>query len=375
MSLRKQKRPKRIHKGFDRLSCDLIQHIATFQTAKERVRWSCCDSTIHHALDTEAWRGTVFLSPPSHVYPHPPSPQDLYITSLQHVETLCIPSSLEWMMDILHTCSSRLQSLRIVPTSGFLDTSINFSLLLLSRVCTNITSLNLEHQEKLYDDALQQVLHACGPNMKTLNLAQCFHLSATGLASSLKNCPNLISIDLTRLVHIISNREFMKQLAKSCPHLEVLKLSHFSIRTQPFLQDITKHCQRLKRVELNFISGDLQQDMDGLLSRCPSLSHLELKSTLLNDEWIETMPPCPSMRYMDLSDTHLTEKGLVRLSEKCPQLTHLRVTRCRIYPSIQTVDTLMKSYPQLQSLHMDRDDGTPLDKRTIQRKYPQLREF
>eukprot|EP00116_Pleurobrachia_bachei_P011791 sb/3472053/ len=136
-----------------------------------------------------------------------------------------------------------------------------------------------------------------------------------------KNCPDLRTIELAKLVYL-SDRGF-KNLVKGCKKLENMDLEECQSITNSTLIQMSLHCPNLQSLTL---SNCERIDDDGIRYLCGSglsqLRELELDNCkLISDVSLDHVYQCRSLQKVDLYDClRITRRGIVTLAQRKPAL-------------------------------------------------------
>ncbi|MED6173011.1 Coronatine-insensitive protein 1 [Stylosanthes scabra] len=238
-----------------------------------------------------------------------------------------------------------LESLKLDRCSGFSTDG----LLSVTRLCRNLRILFLEESTLVEKDS--EWLHELALNntvLETLNfyLTDIAAVDFQDLELIAKNCPNLVSVKITdsEVLDLVNFFRYASALEE---------FSGGSYNQEPDKYNAVVLPEKLHRLGLTYIGGnelpmvfgcaagltklDLlysfldAEDHCTLIKRCPNLEVLESRN-VIGDKGLEVLARCCKRlkrlrieRDSDEVGTSVTHKGLIALSEGCPELEYMAV--------------------------------------------------
>ncbi|KAL1290329.1 hypothetical protein HN51_058795 [Arachis hypogaea] len=238
-----------------------------------------------------------------------------------------------------------LEALKLDKCSGFSTDGLLF----VTRFCRNLRVLFLEESTIVEKDC--EWLHELALNntvLETLNfyLTDIAAVKFQDLELIAKNCPNLVSVKIT-------DSEVLDLVNFFCYASALEEFSGGSYNCEPDKYNAVVLPEKLHRLGLTYIGGnelpvvfscasgltklDLlysfldSEDHCMLIERCPNLEVLESRN-VIGDRGLEVLARCCKRfkrlrieRDSDEVGTSVTHKGLIALSQGCPELEYLAV--------------------------------------------------
>lgn len=220
--------------------------------------------------------------------------------------------------------------------------------------CHGIQHLGLQRVDFLNNHHVSQ-LSLLLPDMVSINLSECPKLTESALFALIKNCHSLaeitiecVSIDSESVENAYTFKDFdinlqLKSLhfsansfindeiiilfASIFPNLQLLDLSYcYYISGKSICQVLSRcskvtrlhltKCENVKRIKMNFLA--------------PQLEVLDLSGTSVNDKTLyEISKSCHGLlRLLLIGCKYITEKGVMRVIEKCRHLKEIYLRCC-----------------------------------------------
>jgi F-box and leucine-rich repeat protein 2/20 len=211
----------------------------------------------------------------------------------------------------------------------YIDFYDDFEINALSLVLPKLRKVNLSRSYYINDSSLYHLCKNC-EILEEVFVFNCKYLTQTGIASAIRERPNLKSLSLKLSEKVIS-MELIDSL-RSLKGLSSLDLSFSSCISDQLLSSLADEGLPLKRLVLSGCSNNGYtcsfQELYNLLSKCHSLKHLDLQSVwFLSDYRVDKL----SVHHHDLVSINLnrcwnlTESSFVKLVVQCPFLEEIRM--------------------------------------------------
>jgi len=125
-------------------------------------------------------------------------------------------------------------------------------------------------------------------------------------------------------------RKSLKGVAVACPQLEVLDLTCCNGIRDTLLNMLGTYCHKLRELNLTSATYVTNDGLRELVKRCRRLERLDLSwCTKIGDgAVIPIAENLENLVEIGLSETHLTNRGLMRLVERCRKLQIIHLARC-----------------------------------------------
>ncbi|KAJ8755386.1 hypothetical protein K2173_019184 [Erythroxylum novogranatense] len=208
--------------------------------------------------------------------------------------------------------------------------------------------LDLEGANFLTDESIVELSnYLC--NLSFINLSLCSRLTSSTFFTLMENCHSLEDLRLERtnlgVEHIVkysTNRrvkslsltgnnnlsdECIKDIALSCPGLEVLKISYCPSITEEGIKEVIRNCREIIHLEMNRCIGIKNTDLNFEL---PKLEILQAQGTGMDDEALAAISKkCPGLLQLDLEGClNVTTKGVTQLVQNCRRLREISLKWC-----------------------------------------------
>ncbi|KAJ1426405.1 Leucine-rich repeat, cysteine-containing subtype [Sesbania bispinosa] len=299
-----------------------------------------------------------------------------------------------------------LQALKLDKCSGFSTDGLYF----IGRFCKNLRILFMEESSVVENDG--KWLHELALNntvLETLNfyLTDIANVRIEDLELIAKNCPNLVSVKITdcEILDLVNffryataleefcggsyNEEPEKYAAVSLPSkLSRLGLTYIGKNEMPI---VFPYAALLKKLDLLYAMLDTE-DHCTLIQRCPNLEVLESRN-VIGDRGLEVLARCcrrlkrlriergDDDQGMEDEEGVVSQRGLIALSQGCPELEYLAVYVSDITnASLEHIGTHLKNLCDFRLVLLDREEkitDLPLDNgvRALLRGCDKLRRF
>lgn len=298
-------------------------------------------------------------------------------------------------LEILARSRARvLQSLKLDKCSGFSTDG----LLHISRSCRNLRTLILEESTIVENDG--EWLHELAVNNRVLEnlnfyMTELSRVTPEDIELIARNCPNLASMkicetDMSALFGFFRAATSLEEFAggsfgeqpdpigpyadvKFPPGLCSLGLTYLGNNELPILLPIAS---RLKKLDLLYALLDTEGHCS-LLGKCFNLEVLEARN-VMGDRGLEVVGSCckklkrlriergADEQGMEDEEGSVTQRGLIALSEGCPQLEYLAVYVSDITnQALESIGDHLKCLSDFRLVLLDREEritDLPLDR-------------
>ena len=256
----------------------------------------------------------------------------------------------------------------------------NFDLVPLGKF-TNLTSLNLNACRSLTDSAVEIVAERCH-NLRRLELYWCVVMTDIGLGA-LANAacvPSLTHLNLSGLKHV-TDATFVP-LARRASRLRFLDLTRCEGLRDESLRAVGETCRNIETLLLYATPNMTDRGFEALAPGMTRLTHLDLTGmkligdaaiialakhakqlrvlhlmwvTALTDASLVAIGSAP-LRHLTLlsihGNVHVTDKGLERMAQGCPDLETIDVNGCKLLGPYRTREGLQRIFPKLKKMLM-----------------------
>ena len=249
------------------------------------------------------------------------------------------------------------------------------SIVALSRECPCLVYLDLAHCKHISVEAINSLALGC-PNINHLNLPG-FNLDVNELVARLSTgftnlthldisgghelsddsillmaggCPNIIHLDLKNCYLITTYS--MLFIAQNCSKLIHLNLSQCDGITDDAMSTISQYCPQLTYLDLSGCDDLSDNAIIALFQGCINLAHLNLGECDFSDASIIAItfsPRAHCLLNLTLCDCNITDVSVILLSQGCPNLVSLDVSRCETITD-DSVFMLPKGCPKLERI-------------------------
>ena len=221
-----------------------------------------------------------------------------------------------------------------------------------------VTELDLSFCTSVTDIGLSSALVKC-PDLESLRLRGCTAVRLTGASKmALRGCSKLHTLSLAGCKQLnfqsfggvfcegnFSNLKHldlrdcdlicdgcMQHISNHLQSLESLNLSFCISITDEGLAEVAKGLLHLKTLKLRSIDNISSYSIAQIASGCTSLCHLDIGfCEWVDDECLEEIARGKirdSLEELDLSCAHITDHGILKISEALHQLKHLKIGQC-----------------------------------------------
>ncbi|EDO46629.1 predicted protein, partial [Nematostella vectensis] len=188
----------------------------------------------------------------------------------------------------------------------------------ISKYCPNIDHLSLEHNIKILDDGVKELVSRCR-RLKRLQLNSC-GISGEGAKSIASYSRHMTILDIRYCTTL--NDDIVKEIVCGCPNLVILNLSLCFNVTDKSAGHIVQHCTKLSSLYL----VHCRISDEGLVLLSVNAFGLER----LDVSWCQ----------------EITDEGVKVLVHGCKTLKHLGLVRCDQVTN-ETITELNISYPHV----------------------------
>ncbi|KAG0007105.1 hypothetical protein BGZ65_007287 [Modicella reniformis] len=179
-------------------------------------------------------------------------------------------------------------------------------------LCSELVSLNLEYASGVTDDVVLPMLNNCRQLAKLdLTETDCTHITIQALST-----PSDSTEPQLRLFGA------MKRL--------ILNSIDAPFTTNLFLP-LADACPDLEELHMNSILADSYQDFSFFLAKMNQLRDLDIGNVFpefTDSNLISLVDALPALRWLSIANTHITDKSLIYLAEKAPNLSDLCILGC-----------------------------------------------
>lgn len=228
------------------------------------------------------------------------------------------------------------------------------SLGMLSRRCPELTHLQVQCCNEIYDSGVAEILNNCmnlqhldltgclqvanicaGHELtqrrfllQYLDLTDCISIDDCSLQNIVRHCPSLVYMYLRRCVQITDAG--LKCIASYCSMLRELSISD-CIKVSDFgLYELAgKVGSQLRYLSVAKCSQVTDAGLKVIARRCYKLRYLNARGCAVSDDSIMCLARCcPRLRAIDLGTCDVSDTGLKVLAESCPNLKKLSLRNC-----------------------------------------------
>ncbi|GLJ42868.1 hypothetical protein SUGI_0888610 [Cryptomeria japonica] len=224
----------------------------------------------------------------------------------------------------------------------------------LSRLCPNLVHLNLEGAHCLTDEIMEVIVQRL-PNLTYLCLNYCSLLTDSTFFCLLKNCKNLVELEMEstglgwgmnssmapgqkccklQSLKIAWNKPVgdvtLKCIAILCPRLVSLDVSHCLLVTDNGLRAISKGCLELKKLVLKGCRQVMSLGIEGF-EGFRNLEQLQVEGSGFTDPGLMGVGrSCRCLLRLGLEGcSRVTESGLKKVMEDCRLLRRVNLKDCK----------------------------------------------
>ncbi|ORX92118.1 RNI-like protein [Basidiobolus meristosporus CBS 931.73] len=216
----------------------------------------------------------------------------------------------------------------------------------LSANCRKIRHFSIAGCTSISDAAIATMAD-CFPQLQVLSVKHCF-IGGSSLASVVKGCPNLTSLDVSHCQNI--SRPTLECIFGTGRKFESLQLEYCGA-THSVVQKIATYSGRLKHLNLNNVYILTDSTIIELAHRSSALTHLGVASSSISDSGILALAQnCRKLKSVDISYCGaVTDQSILALATQCPELEHLSMGYCDKISDVGVI-TLANCLPYIRSI-------------------------
>lgn len=245
-----------------------------------------------------------------------------------------------------------------------------------------LQGLDFNSTDWITDNEVKQVARACF-NLRKFGVRACSKVSDAGILEIAHNCPKLEKIDvfLTRV-----SSEGFEEIVRSCPRIKSAKLGSHG-NTHRMLASVCEYSSRITQLSIHDVvpySANEPTVDDPLVTRMvlkfPEVERLSfIWCCFITDVSLMALANgCPALRGLKLRECQqISDHGLKEILEKCAQLEYLGLER--LY---KVTDMLIQShlsegvnFSNIRKLQIFDTKLTDVGVEKIVERCPQLREL
>ena len=161
-----------------------------------------------------------------------------------------------------------------------------------------------------------------------LSLAHCYNLSDTSASCVALNCPMLTHLDLHTCTGM-SNIGITSIISR-CTRLTTINLNGCRFIANSTISSIAQHCPNLRTLNLSACKQITDSSVTAIAAGCPHLEAIMLRATGVTDRGIEAISNyCPCLVHVDVSRcVNITDVSLITLGQKSIKLKSLLIFKC-----------------------------------------------
>lgn len=274
----------------------------------------------------------------------PPRVSSTYVRALCSIDLSdFVAISDEFLISIAKSCWP-LESLSLRRCTGF--TLYGISQLLCA--CQSLKHLALVKARFLTDQCVSELAQFL-VNLVSINLDSCSHLTTLTFVTLVTECPLLEHIEMSRtsvgkVDHplVVKNKRMkslnlsgnlylsdtlLKDIASTCPYMELLNISSTYGITEIGIADVLKICHGIKNLQITDCAA-INSLGSGL--KLPKLEVLNVARSGFGDKGLETISQrCPGLLKLDMEGcVAATTKQVEELLRMCERLREINLNGC-----------------------------------------------
>lgn len=263
---------------------------------------------------------------------------------------------------LLKTIFKRLLGQMIEPSLPFIERVhvshgcklTDKSLGVISRRCPELTHLQVQSSNDIYDTGITEILNKC-TNLQHLDLAgclqvanlcagneimqrqfplqyldltDCISIDDCSLSNIIRHCPSLVYLYLRRCIQITDAG--LKCIASYCSSLRELSISDCTKVSDFGLYELAGKVSSLRYLSVAKCNHVTDDGLKMIARRCYKLRYLNTRGCeAVSDESIMCLARCcPRLRAIDIGSCDVSDTGLKVLAESCPNLKKLSLKNC-----------------------------------------------
>jgi len=202
-------------------------------------------------------------------------------------------------------------------------------LLRIAAACTSLARLNVSKCNRISDVSIRAITKR-NRSLQEVDLSQCSGIVGAALVSVAENCKKL---QILRLQNCIATDEWiLKRIAFGLPNLIEIDVSKNTKVTDDSMRTIACHCKNLKSVHLGFCTHISDVSILALSEFCPALEHLDLSRSALPHKVTDVSmlslgERCPSLKIVHLAgNSFITDVGINWLVSGCNVIERLNLS-------------------------------------------------
>ncbi|XP_050915232.1 F-box/LRR-repeat protein 3-like [Lathyrus oleraceus] len=226
--------------------------------------------------------------------------------------------------------------------------------------CHEIQHLVLQDVDFLTNHQFSQ-LSLLIPNLVSINLSDCFKLTESALFALIKNCHSLAEITME---NIYIDRESLEKSNTFKdfdvnPQLKFLYLAHNSFINDDIIISFASIFPNLQLLDLSYCCDISEKSICQVLSKCCKIRYLNL--TNCKEVRQLTMNfVVHQLEVLNLSGTRVNDKTLYEISNTCGGLLKLLLIRCK-YVTEKGVMRVVEKCRQLEEIYLRGCDKVNAD--------------
>ncbi|KAG9445338.1 hypothetical protein H6P81_016678 [Aristolochia fimbriata] len=220
---------------------------------------------------------------------------------ITHVSIASITSSCPWLLSL------RMESCGLVPKESFA---------LIGSSCRFLEELDVTDNE--VDDEGLKSISRCS-RLRSLKVGICSKISDTGLIHVGLSCPQLVELDLYRVIGVTDVG--VAAISSGCPRLQMINLAYCPEITDESLRSLSK-CLRLTTLEMRGCPRITSVGLSAVAMGCKQISKIDIKKCHeINDAGMLPLAKFSQhLRQINLSYCSVTDVGLLALAN----ISHLQ---------------------------------------------------
>ncbi|CDF40631.1 Leucine rich repeat containing protein [Chondrus crispus] len=209
------------------------------------------------------------------------------------------------------------------------------------------------------DGDLDLIAERSAGSLQSLRISPSYFITASGLLSFAKSCPNLVALHMTRCEYMTDRK--LGEIVLVCPTLEDISVSRcWQIRGRKLHDKLRPVQKKLKRLDIS-VTGVLNLQMAKFMKGYPALEVINAGDChMLQEEYRRSDPSSsfPNLAYLNLDRTDFVAQTWLKLTcmtSKNLRFLSLNMLRSKIYRIEEILDVEL---PPLKYLGLAGQDIT-----------------